>query len=157
MRQKSTLFSLKFYDDVSDIVERSTSLKEQSYNLYKRGDPGRRYNKPLKNLPSKCNIYHAINCHKGEFAIARHGYMKRFELTKAGVKWMVKWTFSWNHPSNRKLSSLICKHHRWRRIYCKMMSGNGSWALNTNNHFNQRWWFKSAKSYRKLSSTRLTN
>ena len=63
-------------------------LKEQGFNLNKSEFQDAlclRYNKPLKNLPSKCpcgapyNINHAMNCHKGGFVIARHDNVKRFE------------------------------------------------------------------------------
>ena len=44
-----------------------------------------RYNKPLKNLPSKCpcgmvfTVTHAMNCHRGGFINVRHNNMRNFE------------------------------------------------------------------------------
>ena len=44
-----------------------------------------RYDKPLKNIPSKCacgadfNITHAMNCHRGGFVNARHDNIRNFE------------------------------------------------------------------------------
>ena len=63
-------------------------LKEQGFSLNKsefQDSLNLRYEKPLKNLPSKCpcgtvfSITHAMNCNKGGFIIARHDNVKTFE------------------------------------------------------------------------------
>ena len=64
-------------------------LKEQGFNLNKSEFNDAlclRYNKQLKNLPSKCpcsnkefTITHAMNCKKGGFVNARHDSIRNFE------------------------------------------------------------------------------
>ena len=66
----------------------SLPLKEYGFNLNKcefQDALCLRYNKQVKNLPSKCpcgavfNTTHALNCHKGGFINARHDAIRNFE------------------------------------------------------------------------------
>ena len=63
-------------------------LKDQGFNLNKSEFNDAlclRYNKPLKNLPTKCtcgkpfSITHAMNCHRGGFINARHDSIRNME------------------------------------------------------------------------------
>ena len=63
-------------------------LKDQGFNLNKaefQDALNLRYDRPLKNLPSKCgcdrpfNVTHAMNCNKGGFISARHDNVRNFE------------------------------------------------------------------------------
>ena len=63
-------------------------LKDQGFDLNKsefQDALNLRYDKPLKNIPSKCacgknfNITHAMNCALGGFIIARHDNVRNFE------------------------------------------------------------------------------
>ena len=63
-------------------------LKEQGFNLNKsefQDALNLRYDKPLKNMPSKCacgkkfDVTHAMNCGRGGFIIARHDQVRNFE------------------------------------------------------------------------------
>ena len=65
-----------------------TSLKEQGFDLNKsefQDALNLRYDKPLKNMPSKCacgktfSVTHAMSCALGGFVIARHDNVKNFE------------------------------------------------------------------------------
>ena len=65
-------------------------LKDQNFNL-NRGEfqdaINLRYDKPLKNLPSKCpcnhqyTVTHAMNCHRGGFINKRHDKIRDYEAT----------------------------------------------------------------------------
>ena len=63
-------------------------LKEQGFNLNKsefQDALNLRYDRPLKNLPSKCpcgmnfDVTHVMNCHRGGFINARHDNVRNFE------------------------------------------------------------------------------
>ena len=64
-------------------------IQEQGFSLTKNefhDALAMRYNKPVKNLPSKCpcdssafTVTHAMNCHKGGFVNARHDKIRDFE------------------------------------------------------------------------------
>ena len=63
-------------------------LKEHGFNLNKsefQDAMNLRYDKPLKNLPTKCpcgttfSLTHAMNCHRGGFINARHDNVRNFE------------------------------------------------------------------------------
>ena len=63
-------------------------LKEQGFNLNKAEFQDAmclRYDKTLKNLPSKCpcgtnfSVTHAMNCHRGGFINIRHNNIRNFE------------------------------------------------------------------------------
>ena len=63
-------------------------LQSQGFNLTKAEFHDAlclRYDKPLKNLPSKCpcdatfTVNHALNCHRGGFINARHNNIRDFE------------------------------------------------------------------------------
>ena len=63
-------------------------LESQGFNLTKgefQDALALRYNKPVKNLPSKCPCdavftpTHAMNCHRGGFVNARHDSIRNFE------------------------------------------------------------------------------
>ena len=65
-------------------------LKDQNFDL-NRGEfqdaINLRYDKPLKNLPSKCpcnhqyTVTHAMNCHRGGFINKRHDKIRDYEAT----------------------------------------------------------------------------
>ena len=63
-------------------------LQSQGFNLNKGEFQDAlclRYDKPLKNIPSKCacgavfNTTHAMNCHRGGFINARHDNIRNFD------------------------------------------------------------------------------
>ena len=63
-------------------------LKEQGFNLNKgefQDAMNLRYDKPLRNLPSKCpcskkfTVTHAMNCNRGGFVSVRHNTIRNFE------------------------------------------------------------------------------
>ena len=63
-------------------------LKDQGFNLNKAEFHDAlhlRYDKPMKNLPSKCpcgktfTVTHAMNCHRGGFINVRHNNIRNFE------------------------------------------------------------------------------
>ncbi len=65
-------------------------LKEHNFNLSKgefNDAVNLRYDKPLKNLPSKCacgntfTITHAMNCHRGGFINNRHDNIRNYEAS----------------------------------------------------------------------------
>ena len=88
------LFPERRKEIINETLEKLMDLKiqtskEHGFNFNKgefQDSLNLRYDKPLKNLPSKCpctspfTITHAMNCHRGGFINIRHNNIRDYEV-----------------------------------------------------------------------------